>query len=154
MQFKAEQKLSLQLNTYVHDLGFMKVDRIHPSDYFWLINIFFQHLVFSSKLRAGAFPGSLIVQMWSGLLKCLQLQGRHEDFCLEANEKRRNPFKFWLVLKGLTGISLEKFTGLKRQAQLSSYMSHHGSVLNLSLGAHAFEDRATLSWFCTHGKAH
>lgn len=39
-----EQKLSLQLNTYVHDLGFMKVDRIHPSVYFWLINVLFQHL--------------------------------------------------------------------------------------------------------------
>lgn len=44
MQFKAEQKLLLQLNTYVHDLGFLKVDRIHPSPYFWLISVFFQHL--------------------------------------------------------------------------------------------------------------
>lgn len=44
MQFKAEQKLLLQLNTYAHDLGSMKVDRIHPSPYFWFISVFFQCL--------------------------------------------------------------------------------------------------------------
>lgn len=95
--------------------------------------------MFSSKFRAGAFPGSLIVQMWSGFLNYSQYREDMKVFAWKPMKRREILSKSDLVFKkGLAGISLEKFTGLKRQAQLSSCMSHDGSALNLSLVAHAF----------------
>lgn len=111
--------------------------------------------VFSSKLRAGAFPGSLIVQMWSGFLKYLQYREDMKVFAWKPMKRRVIFSNSDLVFKkDLLELVLKNSQASEDKHNcLDICLIVDLCWIYLWVPMHS-QETAILIWFCTRCKAH